>query len=176
LLKSGQLIQLKRGLYVTRSYIQRLGNNDAYLEFLSNNLKRPSYLSSEYVLQKYSMISESVFVYTNITTKKTKTYQNSLGTFQYANIKDELFCGFKITTVGINEIKQATKAKALFDYLYFRLWRIPMVSKEYVYSLRLNLQEMVREDFLEFRSYVDLAGIKKFQKLPEIIEQLTYDN
>jgi hypothetical protein len=56
----------------------------------------PSYLRLEYVLQKYSILSESVFAFTSITVKTGRTYRNDLGDFVYRNIKKDLFSGFDL--------------------------------------------------------------------------------
>ena len=175
-IKNGKLIQLKKGLYVTKEYYQTIANNEAYYEFLANILKKPSYLSMEYVLQKYSMLTESVFAITSVTRKKTRIYQNRIGTFIYSNIKDELFTGFKITNKSGFEIKEASKAKALFDFLYLRLWRVSEISREIIESYRFNLSEMQTEEYLEFESYVILSGLRKFKNLPSILKDVANDS
>ena len=141
-LKSHRLIQLRKGLYVTSTYLQNLPNKQAYCEFVANKLREPSYLSVEYVLQKYSILTEAVYSFTSITLKSKRAYKNTLGTFFYRNLKDELFCGFTIKSYGHFEIKEATKSKALFDYLYLKTLRISIINKEFLKSLRLNLDEI----------------------------------
>jgi predicted transcriptional regulator of viral defense system len=173
-LKKGELIQLKKGLYVTKGYTQTVPDRQNYAEFIANVLKQPSYLSGEYILQKYGMLTESVFGVTSVTLKKTGKYQNVFGTYMYSTIKEKLFTGFTITAKGGYNIKEATKAKALFDFLYFRLWRLPMVTKEYLESLRLNLGEMKSSDFDEFNSYIKLVNIKKLSDLTDIIKKIAY--
>jgi hypothetical protein len=149
----GILIQLKKGLYVTKEYYQPLTDKESYCEWIANILKKPSYLSGEYVMQKYSMLTESVFAITSVTRKKTKMYQNNLGTFLYAKIKDELFTGYRIVNRNGFEIKE--------------------ISKEIIESYRLNLFELNSEDLKEFKSFVDLSGIRKFQNLPDILEEIS---
>ena len=78
---SGRLIQLKKGIYVTREYYSQCGDKQSYSEFVANILKKPSYLSGEYVLQKYGILSEAVFSITSVTRKKTRVYNNKLGVF-----------------------------------------------------------------------------------------------
>lgn len=173
-LQKGKLIQLKKGLYVTKGYTQTVPSKQNYTEFVANILKQPSYLSGEYVLQKYGMLTESVFGITSVTLKKTGKYQNTFGTYIYSNIKEKLFVGFEIISKDGYEIKEATKAKALFDFLYFRLWRRPEVTKEYLKSLRLNLGEMQASDFAEFGSYVKLANMKKLNNLIVVLKDLVY--
>lgn len=174
-LRKGDLIQLKKGLYVTNTYYQPVANKQAYFEFIANILKQPSYLSGEYILQKHSMLTESVFTTTCVTLKKTRTYQNKFGTFVYSNIKEELFTGFKIVTKDRFEIKESTRAKALFDFLYFRLRKLPEISKEYIKSFRLNLEEMQEQEFEEFDFYVTLSGLEKLAGLSSILKEIADD-
>lgn len=174
-LSNGTMIQLKKGLYVTKEFYQPLIYKESYGEWIANILKKPSYLSGEYILQKYSMLTESVFAITSVTRKKTKIYQNNLGTFLYSHIKNELFTGYKIINRDGFEIKEATKVKALFDFLYLRLWRTKEITKEIIESYRLNLGEMTQQDLIEFQSFVDLLEIRKFQNLPNMVEEILND-
>lgn len=164
-INNGKLIQLKKGMYVTREYWQQLGDKQSYGEFMANTLKKSSYLSGEYVLQKYGILSESVFSFTSITRKKTRTYSNKLGMFMYSNIKDSLFTGFEIVNKNGFEIKIATKVKALFDYLYIRLWKVSNINQEVVDSLRLNLGELTMTDFDKLEYFINLSEVKKFNNL-----------
>jgi len=174
-LKKGVLISLKNGLYVTKEYVQSLPDKQSYFEFIACILKMPSYLSSEYVMQKYSMLTEAVFSITSITRKKTNLYINSLGTFHYSNIKKELFTGYRILNRNGFEIKEATKAKALFDFLYLRLRRVAEINKEMVESFRLNLYEFSQTDFKEFDKYLELSGLRKLKNLTFILKELKND-
>ncbi len=175
-LKRGEIIQLKRGLYVSKEYVQKVKDKNSYVEFIANNLNKPSYLTGEYVLQKYNILTESVFSITSVTLKKTNLYQNDLGLFLYSSIRENLFCGYKIKAEEGYEIKEATKAKALFDYLYFRLWRLPKVTKDYILSLRLNILELMNGDLNEFEKYIKILRLEKMNVLPKILKEIKNDN
>ncbi|MFH2062029.1 MAG: hypothetical protein ABIJ43_03520 [Candidatus Beckwithbacteria bacterium] len=164
-LKQGRIIQLKRGLYVTSNYYTQTLKKEAYQEFIANKLKTPSYLSLEYVLQKYSLLTETVYAFTSITLKKPNTYKNKLGLFVYSNINKELFTGYKIINKDGFKIKEASKAKALFDFFYLRLLKVKNINKELLESFRLNLDEFSKNDQIEFMNYVDLSKIDKLKKV-----------
>ena len=92
--KKGEIIRLKRGLYVTKNFIddvQRKGIFSSYLEFLANIIYSPSYLSLEYVLYKHNILTEVPVNFTLITTNKTAKFTNKMGNFFYHKIKDNLF-------------------------------------------------------------------------------------
>ena len=136
---------------MTSNYLQQRIDRQVYGEFVANILKKPSYLSGEYVLQKYGILTESVFGFTCVTRKKTREYSNKLGSYIYSNIKDGLFCGYNIFNKSGFEIKEAIKSKALFDYLYFKLRNVPEVNLEVVESLRLNLDNITKKDFEDWQ-------------------------
>ncbi|MBU1084940.1 hypothetical protein KKB06_01175 [Patescibacteria group bacterium] len=164
-IKQNIIIQLKRGIYVTNDYYIRLPEKQAYQEFIANKLKSPSYLSLEYVLQKYSLLTEGVYAFTSITLKKTNTYKNKLGLFTYSNISQDLFTGYKIVNKEGFQIKEASKAKALFDFLYLRLLSVKNINQQLIDSFRFNLDEFSQKDQKEFKSYVKLSKTKKLEKV-----------
>ena len=168
-IKSDILIQLKKGLYVTRKHLDTLQNKTQYIEFLANQLRTPSYLSMEYMLQKHGVLTESVFSYTSITPKSKRIYQNKLGTFLYRSINPKFFTGYKMYKSAKYEIYEASKEKALFDYLYLKFFRQKLLDKPLVDSLRLNLDDFEESEKQQFKEYCDLTGIKKYQNLPNIL-------
>ena len=76
-----------------------------------------------------------------------------------------MFIGFNIVSKSGYEIKEATKTKALFDYLYFRLWRVPEINQEVIDSFRLNLEDLTVSDFENLKYLVELSGMGKFTNL-----------
>lgn len=173
-IKKGYLIQIKKGMYVTKEYVSKTKDISSYKEFIANKIKYPSYLSTEYVLQKYSILSESVYSYTSISLKTKNIYTNELGRYVYRGITKNLFTGFDIKEIGEYQIKEATKAKALFDYLYLKLFRINKITPDILLNLRLNLDEFSKMDIKEFERYCKLADIKKYEELNSLITK-AYD-
>ncbi len=171
-LKKGELVQLKKGWYVTEAYLRRLGDPDAYRSFIANKLREPSYLSLEQVLQRHNILTEAVFAFTSVTLKSRRVYKNKLGVYFYRNLKSDLFKGYRIVSRSGFDIKEATKAKALFDYLYLRLWRVKTIDKELIRSFRLNLDEVSPRDLGEFSHYCEESGFKKLSVLPKLLRGL----
>jgi len=168
-IKSKNLIQLKKGLYLTQEYFLKENAKESYLEFIANKLRFPSYLSLEYVLSKYQVLTESVFVYTSISMKTTRKYSNQLGVFTYKNITQTLFTGFNIVDEDGYNIAIATKAKALFDYLYLKFYRKKDISKESIDDLRLNLDSFTKKEVQEFLKYCKLTKIKKYINVSKLL-------
>lgn len=162
-LKSENLIQIKRGMYVTKEYWQTQQNNNSYCEFLANQIKTPSYLSLEYVLQKHALLTEVVYAYTSVTIKKPNQYKNKLGQFLYYKVKPELFIGYQTKQVGGFLVREASPAKALFDYFYLKLKSAKAVNKDLLDSFRLNLDSISQEQKQEFVGYIKLIGSAKMR-------------
>lgn len=118
MLKNGEIIRVKKGLYVPGEKHLR---GVVHKETLSNLIYGPSYISLEYALSFYGMIPERVETVTAVTNKKNKSFDTPLGKFTYRYINPDLY------PVGINNVSLdekhniliAGREKALADILYF---------------------------------------------------------
>jgi predicted transcriptional regulator of viral defense system len=164
--KNGKLIRLKKGYYVSAEYLDRVRqNNDMenYVELLANVLYNSSYLSLEYILCRHGILSESIHNFTSISNLKTKIFSNEFGNFIYHKIKPELFIGFEVSKENGYSIFKATKAKALFDFLYLRKYLL--TDKKSIEELRLNLENFIGKDKNEFKKYVVLEKSKRMKNI-----------
>ena len=161
--KNGKVIRIKRGIYMSREYYDRHLNEWEFLGLLSSIINPNSYLSKEYLLQKYGVMTESVMVVTAVTTKNTSKVASKQGSFLYYHIKPELFGGYAEKVVGGVRVKEATVGKALFDYLYFRPhgWAYGDKNYDLVEDLRLNLDDFEEKDRLDFMNWVNKSKSKK---------------
>jgi len=124
LVSSGELIRLKRGLYVASP-----GKNGILLspELIANHLLGPSYVSMESALAHYGMIPERVFSTISLTTKRAKQFDTPLGNFTYIQtIAPYLWIGL---------------VQELFNQKYAFLIASPekALCDKMVYTRRLNL-------------------------------------
>lgn len=110
--KQGKLLRLKRNLYCFTNKIP-----SEYL--IANILYQPSYLSLEFALSYYSIIPESVYTITSVTTKPTREFTATNRVFSYQTIKKEAYCGYVPIKINNSTILIASPEKALADYLYF---------------------------------------------------------
>lgn len=115
--KKGYLIQLKKGIYVLNDTFRKVRPSE---RFIANYLVSPSYLSLEYALGYYDLIPEKVTVYSSLTTKKTQTFTNILGKFDYCSVKESLFFGFTRAQSDNQGFFIALPEKAILDFFYFR--------------------------------------------------------
>jgi predicted transcriptional regulator of viral defense system len=164
--KRGTMVRLRKNLYVAKNYLDntdRKGIFSDYVEFIANKLYSPSYLSLDYVLHEHNMLTDVPRNITSIGLRKTDQFSNELGNFIYHKIKEELFHGFTIIKKGNFSILKATKAKALFDFLYLRK-RI-LLDKSAIEELRLNLNEFTKKDFKELKSYAEIEGSNRIKEI-----------
>lgn len=169
--KRGELVRLKKGIYVSKSYIDSV-NRDVYGEFVANILYEPSYLSLEYVLSEYGIMTESVKNFTSVSLLRTNSFSNVLGHYFYHKVRNDLFLGFDIIKEGDLRILKATKAKALFDYLYLR--KNILNKDDSLAELRLNLENVLPRDWKEFGRYVDIEGSEKMKSIYDYLKKWRY--
>jgi len=150
LLKRGDILQLKRGLYVVSP---RHGDN-IEPAVISNLLYGPSYVSLEYALSYWGLIPERVHEVTAMTNKRNKYFSTPLGAFSYKYINIAKFSPgvalIKSKTPSRLSAEQtvsffiATREKALCD----KLATVREITSEYDIA-----------DYLEFDLRMDLESI-----------------
>ncbi len=165
--KAGYLVALKKGVYMHYRFYERHRQEENFSAVVSAILEPLSYLSMEFILQQRGILTEITYPITAVTRKNTHLITNSIGDFVYRNINNNLYYGYQIEeTFGIH-YAQASVAKALFDYLYFRPLPIRIASTGFDLSeeLRLNLDELSQSDQNEFRGYVIKNGKRKMKEI-----------
>jgi hypothetical protein len=166
--KIDYLVPLKKNLYVTDPFFQKAGRY-RYGEYLSGILRSPSYLSLEYVLAREKIVPQKDIEFTSITLKSSRSYENTIGTFVYRNLKPILFTGFVEGNWGGKIIRRASRAKALFDWLY--LQKLPHSGKILPRRLSINWDRVKESDIDEFKKYVKLSKSRKMSSIFAIIEK-----
>lgn len=174
LLNQGIFIAIKKGLYVSSFYLDKIKEQkqvEKYLEYLASILRYPSYISLEYALAKYGLIPESVFRINSITQKTTRIYKSNLTTFTYQSIKKNLYTGFIEEKFGKNSYKIAVPSKALFDYLYLKKFTNENEMKDYLLNKgRINWQAMDAKEKKLFNKFINSSLSKKMKKILLILK------
>ncbi|MBN1621608.1 MAG: hypothetical protein JW871_03355 [Endomicrobiales bacterium] len=144
--KKGYLLSLKRGIYILNKKYRK---TDPSVLFIANFLINPSYVSLEYALGYYFLIPEQASVITSVTTKKTATFDNPLGKFEYRNVKENLFFGMKKATYGGQEGFIATPEKAVADFFYLT----PRAKPDFDYFDSMRFQKLETLNLKVLRSF-----------------------
>lgn len=173
-LQNGELIQLKKGTYVLKERFEKEIQKDRYLEYAACALVAPSYISLEYVLSKYQLLSEPVQVLTMITPKSTREIRSSVATFRYYSVARKLFSGYEIRYFQDATYFEASKEKALFDYIYLRFIKNFGNLETALENLRLNWENLSKKEFKKAASYATLVSNQKIRKVFELIKKQYY--
>lgn len=142
--QAGDIIRLKRGLYVVSSDITR---KPLSVELIANQLYSPSYISCLSALRFYGLIPEAVYQTQSMTIKHARTFETPVGIFAYSNVAREVF------PVGVTNITRngysfviATPEKALCDLIATS----PQVNLRYLTDAQRYLEEDIRLDMDAF--------------------------
>jgi len=169
------IIPLKKGKYILKFRFDKEENKDLYLEYLANKIYEPSYISCEYMMNKYNLLTEAVYGISSITTKKTKIFNNKLGMFSYNSLSPRLFFGFDIVKFYSADIMVAKKPKAVFDYLYLRFYKNALISEKSIEELRINWENLNKKEFEELENYARIAKNKRTAEVIGLIKNKYYD-
>ena len=159
-----EIIQLKRGLYVTADFFSKNSRDASYAFYLANIIRTPSYVSSWSALQFYNLTTEAIHGVTSVTPKVTRTYMSKAGNFSYQSLKKDLFSDFSLIKGKAFGFFIASPAKALFDLLYFKTHQFRSVHptkgvKVLVEELRIDIDEMDKKERSRFydsvKRYID---------------------
>jgi predicted transcriptional regulator of viral defense system len=112
-MREGRVLSLRRGMYTLAEPYRKKAVS---LPALANVMCRPSYLSGLWALGFYGLIPEQVHVFTSVTARGPRRFENALGAFEYRHIKRAAFFGYERVGTGDESFLVATPAKALVDH------------------------------------------------------------
>jgi hypothetical protein len=156
----GKLIRLKRSLYVVSPDVS---GKLLSTELIANHIYGPSYVSMESALRYYGLIPESVSMVRSMTTKRSRSFENSISKFDYINCNEEYY------PIGINQkigddysFLIASPEKALCDLIAYT----PKVRPRFIHAMLLYLEEDIRLDMeafykLEVNIFRQCAAVSK---------------
>jgi hypothetical protein len=159
--KKGYIIPVKRGHYLFAEF--KNSHNLGLL--IANKIYEPSYMSLEYVLSLEGLIPEAVFTYTNVTSKKTQTFNTTFGHFLYRHVKPALFAGYGLKKEHFfvhgeridRLLKIAYLENAFFDFIYFKHG---IMNNEMIAGYRFDRDVLESMDNKKLSFYIRLANDK----------------
>lgn len=148
--KKGDIIRLKKGLYIFSS---KWHNKTFSKAIIANHLYGPSYVTSDWALSYYGIIPEIVYTVLSGTLKRSRKFNTQLGNFDYVHLPDDYY------SIGINQETEgeeysfliASPEKALCDKI--------MSTKR----LRLQSLKAVKE-YLEDDLRCDFSVLSEINK------------
>ncbi len=114
--KEGKLIYLRKQLYAVSPDYSGV-TPDSFI--VANSIVTPSYVSCQTALAWHGVIPEAAVSVTSVTSGRSTTVTNSLGSYFYRHAKPELLWGFENVDVpGSGSFRIAFPEKALLDLVY----------------------------------------------------------
>ncbi len=149
LTKAGYLESIKKGLYILGP---KLSNTTPEPFLVANQIYGPSYISMESALAFYGMIPERVYGISSVTTKPSKEFKNSMGTFSFTHLPIPYY-SFGIVSFEIapqQNILIASREKALTDKIItsrgLNLRSIISTREYLVGNLRIEVSDLEELD------------------------------
>jgi predicted transcriptional regulator of viral defense system len=141
--KSGKILQLRRGLYSLAPPYQKAKPHPF---LVANRLVRASYVSLQSGLAFFGLIPEYVPITTSVTANRPGRRETPLGPFEYRHLKPEYLRGYRLTDLGNSQQAfVALPEKALLDLVYLQ----PKGdAPAYLKELRLQNLERLNPDEL----------------------------
>jgi predicted transcriptional regulator of viral defense system len=164
--KSGRLLQLRRGVYAVAPPYQA----EAPHPFLvANHLRKPSYVSLQSALSHYGMIPEFVPVTTSVTMSRPEELQTPLGPFLFRHVKKSAFFGYAQTEISRGQpVFLASPEKALLDLLYLTPGSD---SPAYIEELRFEPTDHFDRHALQMNA--ERIGSRKLKRAVKLIARMT---
>ena len=111
----GLLVQLRNGFYAFPDLLR----NDEFVYHIANRMYAPSYVSLHSALSYHGYVRASAGMpVSSVSGRKTQSFRNAFGKFDYQKMKSELHFGFGRHTVDGFSFEMAYPEKALLDLLY----------------------------------------------------------
>lgn len=172
LLRAGDILRVKKGLYVFGKSAQQ---SPVCKESLANLIYGPSCISLEYALSFHGLIPERVESVTSVTPKRNKEFDTPLGRFEYRYLAPSKY-PHGIEQVWLDKthpILIASPEKALCDYVLLKATKSITTQKsarEFLLSdLRIDKDGQSR---LDLRQMLQLNMHYQSQAIARIIEVL----
>lgn len=163
MLKSGELLALRRGLYVPGPEID-LPTPDVFV--IANHLRGPSYISLESALSYWGLIPERVYEISSVTIKTSKVYATPLGRFSFQHLETPYY-SFGLKSVRITEYQTAmiaSREKALCDKIILtsgvQLRSVQQTLDFLLEDLRIDEDQLSTLDLPVIHSWIEDAPKK----------------
>ena len=163
--RGGKILPLRRSMYTLADHYRRKPVNPA---MLANSLYRPSYISGLWALGFYGLIPERVVTYTSVTTRVPRRFKNAFGHFEYRNVKQGFFFGYRVVVIQQDTVLLADPEKALVD-----LWHLgpgPW-SAERISAMRFQNQDVV--DTAKLTQYVETFDSPRLLRAADVWMDVT---
>lgn len=163
---SGDLIQLRRGVYCLGRNYQR----EALDQFgLAQKIYAPSYVSLESALSHHGWIPEAVYTVTSACLKRSTAFQTPVGNFSFTRIPKFNFIGVERVQAGRIVHLMATPTKALADYIVAH--KMELAPRELKESLRIENAYWEKLSYKLLKEISEAYGNIRLRKFLRLLEK-----
>lgn len=171
-LRKGQLIRVKKGIYV---YGQGVGGAAYSPAILANMVYGPSYISTYYALATYGLIPERVYEVTSVTNKRQKKFTTPVGVFSYKYLGGKKFPA-GVTQYAIDQerhVLMASKEKAIVDIIWKdkALQDKDQLCRFLTENLRIEETALAQLDVLQCKILANVFGTQPVTLLHRLIQE-----
>lgn len=151
-LAAGEIVRIKRGLYILAEQIRR-GQPDLFC--LASRIYGPAYISLESALSAHGWIPERVVVVTSGVFKRSASFSTPLGRFEFSRTPFRSLAGIRRVAAAQDEAYLlASPLRALADLAHDR--RLPDMDRRYLIgSLRIDSELLDQLDAKAFDALLD---------------------
>ena len=172
MLACGELMRLKKGLYIFGDKLRRAPIDRFHL---ANLIYGPSYVSFETALSYYGFIPERVESIVSVTTGKSKKFTTPLGLFTYRKQASFYYQeGITLVEGSWGNVLMATPEKALSDQLMtVRASKINTqqeLKKYLLEDLRIDLKELQKLEITSLKKIAQASGLALLELLVECVK------
>ncbi len=173
LLRAGEIVRIKKGLYVFGETYRR---NPWSREVLADLIYGPSYISLDYALSYYGFIPERVVVVTSVTLSRSRRFETPLGLFTYRRLSRRKYSiGIDQQTLAEQHFLIATPAKALADKVWTDHRFTPRKTEDFraylLDDLRIDPDALSRIDRTMIELIAENYGSRKVRLLRDYLFQ-----
>ena len=155
--KSGRIVQLRRGLYALAPPYQK---TKPHPFVVANRMVGASYVSCQSALSFYDLIPENLSRVISITGKRPGHWDTPLGAYHFRHIKPEYLRGYQMTDLGAGQqALVATPEKALLDLIYLQ-----PNGDEPAFLAELRLQNLSLLDLERLHNLADIFSTPKLAR------------
>jgi predicted transcriptional regulator of viral defense system len=162
--ESGQIFQLRRGLYTLAPPFQKIKPHPFVL---ANAMVRGSYVSCQSALEYYGMIPEYTPVTTSVSASRPGRWETPLGTFDFRHVKPELLRGYRQIELGGQRAFVATPEKALLDLIH-----LYPGGDDPAYLRELRLQNLENLDLAALAILAEQSAMPKLRRAAKFVAEL----
>lgn len=161
---SGKLIPLRRGLYTLADSYRKTRLSPLQL---ANDMVKPSYLTGLWALSYYGLIPEKVTVFTSVTPRVTREFQNAFGNFAYSSLKKDFFWGFTSIRIEAMSVWIAEPEKSLLDF-----WHLQRGDWAEGRLMEMRFQNTEQLDFEKLDRYAEKWASPRLRLFTERFKKL----